>query len=93
MTVAYQPIKDRIIVKPITQSTKTAGGIMLPESALERPFSGTVLAAGPEAKQVQTGDTVIYNRYSGAQFNLDGEDVFIMKEDEALAVKRSSKTS
>lgn len=89
----YTPINDRIVVKPIEVSNMTAGGIELPQSALERPNKGTVVAVGPGkltdgGQRVpcacKRGQIVIYNRYSGSQVEIDGQEYYVMREDEAM---------
>ena len=85
-----KPLHDRVIVKPAEAETKTAGGIIIPDTAKEKPQKGTVIAAGPGKKDepmtVKEGDTVLYSKYGGTEINVDGEDVLIMRESDILAI-------
>ena len=89
-TVNITPLHDRVIVKSAPAQEKTAGGIIIPDTAKEKPQRGTVLAAGPGKKDepmtVKTGDTILYGKYSGTEITLDGEDYLIMRESDILAV-------
>lgn len=84
------PLHDRVIVKPAAAETKTAGGIIIPDTAKEKPQRGTVVAAGPGKKDepvtVKTGDTVLYGKYAGTELSLDGEELLIMRESDILAI-------
>lgn len=84
------PLHDRVIVKPAEAETKTAGGIIIPDTAKEKPQRGTVIAAGPGKKDepmtVKNGDTILYSKYAGTEINLDGEEVLIMRESDILAI-------
>lgn len=88
--VNITPLHDRVIVKPAAAETKTAGGIIIPDTAKEKPQRGTVVAAGPGKKDepvtVKTGDTVLYGKYAGNEINLEGEDLLIMRESDILAI-------
>lgn len=88
--VNITPLHDRVIVKPAAAETKTAGGIIIPDTAKEKPQRGTVIAAGPGKKDepvtVKAGDTVLYGKYAGTEINLDGEEVLIMRESDILAI-------
>ena len=88
--VSITPLHDRVIVKPAPAETKTAGGIIIPDTAKEKPQRGTVVAAGPGKKDepvtVKSGDTVLYGKYSGTEVNIDGEDLLIMRESDILAI-------
>lgn len=88
--VNITPLHDRVIVKPAAAETKTAGGIIIPDTAKEKPQRGTVVAAGPGKKDepvtVKAGDTVLYGKYAGTEINLDGEDLLIMRESDILAI-------
>lgn len=95
MATQLQPLGDRVIVEPIEQEEVTASGIVLPETAKEKPMKGTVIAVGAgtlrddgtrTAPDVEEGDTVIYAKYAGTEFKLDGDrKVLIMKENDILA--------
>ena len=92
---SVRPLDDRVLVKPAEAETKTKSGIFLPESAKEKPITGTVVAAGPgklsdegkrTALSVKKGDTVIYGKYSGTEVDIDGEQHMILRESELLGV-------
>ncbi len=84
------PLHDRVIVKPAAAETKTAGGIIIPDTAKEKPQKGSIVAAGPGKKDepmtVKPGDTVLYSKYAGTEINLDGEELLIMRESDILAI-------
>jgi chaperonin GroES len=84
------PLHDRVIVKPNAAEEKTAGGIIIPDTAKEKPMRGTVVAAGPgkkdEPTSVKEGDTVLYGKYAGTEVSFDGEDLLIMRESDILAI-------
>ncbi|UYQ95964.1 co-chaperone GroES [Chitinophaga horti] len=88
--LSIKPLADRVIVKPAAAEEKTAGGIIIPDTAKEKPQRGTVIAAGPGKKDepvsVKVGDTVLYGKYSGTEVNLEGEDYLIMRESDILAI-------
>ena len=91
-----QPLADRIIVKPLEAEEKTKGGIVLPDTAKEKPQEGQVLAVGKgkvlengtvQALEVKAGDRVLYGKYSGTEITThEGDDVLIMREDDVLAI-------
>src|SRR5215510_7284595 len=84
------PLHDRVIVKPAAAEEKTAGGIIIPDTAKEKPQRGTVIAAGPGKKDepvtVKNGDTVLYGKYAGTEIQIEGEDYLIMRESDILAI-------
>jgi len=88
--VNITPLHDRVIVKPAAAEEKTAGGIIIPDTAKEKPQRGTVMAAGPGKKDepmtVKTGDNILYGKYAGTEVSLEGEDYLIMRESDILAV-------
>lgn len=88
--VNITPLHDRVIVKPAAAEEKTAGGIIIPDTAKEKPQRGIVMAAGPgkkdEPMSVKTGDTILYGKYAGTEVSLEGEDFLIMRESDILAV-------
>lgn len=88
--VGIQPLADRVLVKPAEAETKTAGGIIIPDSAKEKPQRGTVVAAGPGKKDepttVKVGDTILYGKYSGTELTVDGTDYLIMRESDIFAI-------
>lgn len=89
-TPSITPLHDRVIVKPAAAETKTAGGIIIPDTAKEKPQRGIVIAAGPGKKDepvmVKAGDTVLYGKYAGTEITLDGEELLIMRESDILAI-------
>ncbi len=84
------PLHDRVIVKPAAAEQKTAGGIIIPDTAKEKPQRGTVVAAGPGKKDepvtVKAGNTVLYSKYGGTEINIEGEEYLIMRESDILAI-------
>jgi len=88
--VSVTPLHDRVIVKPAAAEEKTAGGIIIPDTAKEKPQRGTVIAAGPGKKDepvtVKNGDTVLYGKYAGTEISIDGQDYLIMRESDILAI-------
>ena len=90
-----KPLGDRLIVEPIEQEEMTASGIVIPETAKEKPMQGKVLAVGPGARQedgsciamdVSTGDTVLYAKYAGTEVKIENKKYLILKETDVLAV-------
>jgi chaperonin GroES len=88
--LSIKPLADRVIVKPAAAEEKTAGGIIIPDTAKEKPQKGTVVAAGPGKKDepvtVKVGDTVLYGKYSGTEISFEGDDYLIMRESDILAI-------
>jgi chaperonin GroES len=84
------PLHDRVIVRAAAAETKTAGGIIIPDTAKEKPQRGTVVAVGSGKKDepmtVKTGDTVLYGKYAGTEITVGTEDLLIMRESDILAV-------
>jgi len=90
-----RPLNDRLLVKRLEEETTTSGGIIIPDSAKEKPAEGEVVAVGPGklndkgdrvALQVQAGDRVLFSKYGGTDVKLDGDDFLIMREDDILGV-------
>ena len=91
-----RPLQDRVLVKPMENETKTKGGIILPDTAQEKPMQGKVVAAGKGARDeksgklspmgVKVGDTVLYGKWSGTEVKIDGEDMLIVKEADIMGV-------
>ena len=85
-----KPINDRVVVKPAPAEAKTAGGIIIPDTAKEKPQRGEITAVGPgkdgNKMTVKKGDIVLYGKYAGQEINLDGQDYLIMREDDILVV-------
>ena len=91
----FRPLHDRIVVKRITAEEKTKGGIIIPDTAQEKPMEGEVVAAGPGARNeqgaivaldVKAGDRVLFGKWSGTEVKLDGEELLIMKESDLMGV-------
>ena len=85
-----KPLADRVLIKPAPAEEKTAGGIIIPDTAKEKPLQGEVLAVGNGTKDeemvLKAGDTVLYGKYSGTEVELDGEKYLIMRQSDVLAV-------
>lgn len=85
-----KPLADRVLVKPAAAEEKTVGGIIIPDTAKEKPLQGSVLAVGTGTKDeemvLKAGDTVLYGKYSGTEVELDGEKYLIMRQSDILAV-------
>lgn len=95
MAINLKPLGDRVVVEPIEQEEMTASGIVLPETAKEKPQKGLVLAAGPgvrddEGKRINldvgVGDVVLFAKYAGTEFKVDGKKLLILKESDLLAI-------
>ncbi len=93
--MAFRPLGDRVLVRRVEEEEKTRGGIIIPDSAKEKPQEGEVLAVGPGARDetgkiqpldVKTGDRILFGKWSGTEVKLDGEDLLIMKESDILGV-------
>ena len=85
-----KPLADRVLVEPLEAETKTASGIIIPDTAQEKPQKGSIVAVGPGTKEnpvtVKVGDSVLYGKYSGTELKLDGKDYLIMRESDILAI-------
>jgi chaperonin GroES len=95
MTTNIQPLHDRVIVKRIDEGEQVRGGIIIPDSAKEKPQEGEVIAAGlgkykedgsRQALDVKAGDRVLFGKYSSSEIKIDGEELLIMREDEVLGI-------
>jgi chaperonin GroES len=88
--VNIQPLADRVVVEAATAEEKTSGGIIIPDTAKEKPQRGTVLAVGPGKKDepltVKVGDMVLYGKYAGTEIAIDGNDYLIMRESDIVAI-------
>ena len=91
----FRPLHDRVVVRRIEADTKTAGGIIIPDSAQEKPQQGEIVAVGPGGRDesgklipidVKVGDKVLFGKWSGTEVKLDGEDLLIMKESDIMGV-------
>ncbi|HNY06807.1 MAG TPA: co-chaperone GroES [Bacteroidales bacterium] len=85
-----KPLADRVLVEPAAAEQRTAGGIIIPDTAKEKPQKGIVMAVGngkkDEPMTVKTGDTVLYGKYAGTEINVDGKDYLMMRESDILAI-------
>ena len=95
MTTHIQPLHDRVIVKRIDEGEQVRGGIIIPDSAKEKPQEGEVIAAGlgkykedgsRQALDVKTGDRILFGKYGGSEIKVNGEELLIMREDEILGI-------
>lgn len=93
--MAFRPLHDRVLVRRIEEDTKTAGGIIIPDTAKEKPQQGEVLAVGGGSKgdngdvtplDVSKGDKILFGKWSGTEVKIDGEDLIIMKESDILGI-------
>ena len=96
--MAIRPLHDRVVVKRVEEETKTAGGIVLPGSAAEKPSEGVILAVGTgkpldngqiRPLDVKVGDKVLFGKYSGSEVKVDGEHYIVMREEDVMAVIES----
>ncbi len=88
--VKIKPLADRVLVKPMEAESRTASGLIIPDSAKEKPQKGTVVAMGPGTKdekmEVNAGDVVLYGKYAGTELNVDGIDYLMMRQSDILAI-------
>ena len=93
--MAFRPLGDRVLIKRVEEEAKTKGGIIIPDTAKEKPQEGEVVAVGPGARDesgkivpldVKSGDRVLFGKWSGTEVKIDGEDLIIMKESDVLGV-------
>ena len=93
--MAFRPLHDRVLVRRVEAEEKTAGGIIIPDSAKEKPAEGVIVAVGTGARsengtvtplEVKAGDRVLFGKWSGTEVKVDGEDLLIMKESDILGV-------
>jgi chaperonin GroES len=91
----FRPLQDRVLVRRIDAEAKTAGGIIIPDTAQEKPMEGEIVAVGPGARDemgklvpldVKAGDRVLFGKWSGTEIKLDGEDLMVMKESDIMGV-------
>ncbi|MEP9351231.1 co-chaperone GroES [Xanthobacter sp. KR7-225] len=97
--MGFRPLHDRVVVKRIDAEEKTAGGIIIPDTAKEKPQQGEVVAVGPGARNekgdlvaldVKAGDRVLFGKWSGTEVKIDGQDLLIMKESDILGIVEES---
>ena len=95
----FRPLHDRVLVRRVEQEEKTAGGIIIPDTAKEKPQEGEIIAVGPGARgedgtlhplDVKAGDRVLFGKWSGTEVKIDGEDLLIMKESDIMGVIEES---
>ncbi|MFY7848601.1 MAG: co-chaperone GroES [Bacteroidia bacterium] len=90
MSVKIQPLADRVVVEPAAAEQKTAGGIIIPDTAKEKPQKGTIVAVGAGKKDepmtVKVGDNVLYGKYAGTEITIEGKDYLIMRESDLFAI-------
>ena len=93
--MAFRPLGDRVLVKRVEEEEKTKGGIIIPDTAKEKPQEGEVVAVGPGARDdagkiqpldVKAGDRILFGKWSGTEVKIDGDDLIIMKESDVLGV-------
>ncbi|HZS82974.1 MAG TPA: co-chaperone GroES [Stellaceae bacterium] len=93
--MSFRPLQDRVLIRRVEQEEKTAGGIIIPDTAKEKPMEGEVIAVGPGARSedgkihpldVKVGDRVLFGKWSGTEIKIDGEDLIIMKESDIMGV-------
>ncbi|WNJ17467.1 co-chaperone GroES [Pontibacter sp. G13] len=90
MSLNIKPLADRVLIEPAAAEETTASGIIIPDTAKEKPQRGTVVAVGPgkkdEPTQLSVGDTVLYGKYSGTELSVEGKDYLMMRESDILAI-------
>ncbi len=95
MTTKFRPLQDRILVRPLTSEEKTKGGIIIPDTAKEKPLEGEIIATGngkvletgqKQPLEVKKGDRVLFTKYAGTEIKFDGEEYKIMREDDILGI-------
>ena len=91
----FRPLQDRVLIRRIEQEEKTLGGIIIPDTAKEKPMEGEVIATGPGARgddgklhplDVKVGDRVLFGKWSGTEIKIDGEDLVVMKESDIMGI-------
>jgi chaperonin GroES len=90
MSVKFKPLADRVLVEPAPAEQKTASGIIIPDTAKEKPLRGTVIAAGSgkkdEPMSVKVGDSILYGQYAGTEIKIDGQNYLIMRESDIYGI-------
>ena len=93
--MSFRPLHDRVVIRRVNQEEKSRGGIIIPDTAQEKPMEGEIVAVGPGARgddgalqplDVKTGDRVLFGKWSGTEVKIDGEDLLIMKESDIMGV-------
>ena len=97
--MTFRPLHDRVLVRRVTAEEKTAGGIIIPDTAKEKPQEGEVVAVGPGARdehgnlvptELKAGDRILFGKWSGTEVKIDGEELLIMKESDVMGVLEST---
>jgi chaperonin GroES len=97
--MAFRPLGDRVLVKRVEEESKTKGGIIIPDTAKEKPQEGEVVAVGPGARddsgkvnalELKAGDRILFGKWSGTEIKLDGQDLLIMKESDIMGIIEGS---
>ena len=100
--MSFKPLHDRVVVRRIEADEKTAGGIIIPDSAQEKPMQGEIVAVGPGARDdkgerivldVQAGDRVLFGKWSGTEVKINGQELLIMKESDIMGILQDVKSS
>jgi chaperonin GroES len=98
----FRPLHDRVVVRRLEDETKTTGGIIIPDTAKEKPMQGEIVAAGPGARNeqgalvpldVKAGDRILFGKLSGTEVKIDGEELLIMKESDVLGILEGTASS
>jgi len=98
----FRPLGDRVVVKRVQEDVKTAGGIIIPDTAQEKPQEGEIVAVGPGgrdekgdriAPEVKAGDRILFGKWSGTEVKIDGQDLLIMKESDIMGVLEGTKSA
>jgi chaperonin GroES len=93
--VSFRPLHDRVVIRRVNQEEKSRGGIIIPDTAQEKPMEGEIVAVGPGARgddgtvqplDVKTGDRVLFGKWSGTEVKIDGEELIIMKESDIMGI-------
>jgi chaperonin GroES len=97
----FRPLHDRVLIRRVEQEAKSAGGILIPDTAQEKPMEGEVIAVGPGARgddgkvyglDVEAGDRVLFGKWSGTEIKIDGEELMIMKESDVMGIVANAAT-
>ena len=100
--MSFRPLHDRVLIRPLEQDAKTKGGIIIPDTAKEKPVEGKVVAVGPGARDengklhpldIKVGDRVLYGKWSGTEVKVDDEDLLIVKESDVMGIIEEAKAS
>jgi chaperonin GroES len=100
--MTFRPLHDRVLVRRVEQDERTPGGIIIPDTAKEKPMEGEVIAVGPGARdekgqiqppEVKAGDRILFGKWSGTEIKLDGEELLIMKESDIMGVLEGARAS